>query len=385
MRPRVLRVITRLNIGGPATHVLVADEGLAELGWETLLVHGSVEPDEVEMTLDGAPINRIRLPSIVRPIRPGPDAAAMAGLIRIIRRFRPHIIHTHLSKAGLLGRSAGMLASRAARIHTFHGTVFSGYFGSRSSAAIIRIERFLGHRSAALIALSEGQRLDLLDQRLAPADRIRIVPLGLRLERFRHPDRSASRRALGIPPDRPSVVAIGRQVPIKRIDRLIEAFRTVRGSGIDAHLYLVGDGQERPRLEAFVRDADLEASVTFAGWSRRGEEWIAAADVVALSSDSEGTPLALIEAATAGRPVVATDVGGVRDIVRDGVTGFVVQREDVGAMAASLARILRDDDLRHRMGDAAAGTADLYSADRLVGDLDALYREVLAARGVPGP
>lgn len=380
MRPRLLRVITRLNIGGPATHVVLANEGLEKLGWETLLIHGNVEPDEAEVELDDVQVPMQRLPALVRPIQPRSDMVALTTLVKAIRGFRPQIIHTHLSKAGLIGRSAAMLASSAPRVHTFHGTVFSGYFGKRSSQAIVRAERFLGHHTTRLIALSEVQRNEMLDQRLAPPERIRIVPLGLRLEEFRSRDQAASRRSLGMPEDRPVVLAIGRLVPIKRIDRLLAAFRIVHLERPDVHLYLVGDGPERSALEETVKQYELDDGVTFVGWSRNRAEWISASDVVALSSDSEGTPLALIEAAAAGRPAVATDVGGVRDVVKDGGTGFVVERADVAGLADRLLLLLREARLRQRLGEAAATHVDRFSDRRLVSDLDHLYRELLAER-----
>lgn len=377
MRRRVLRVITRLNIGGPATHVRIADEGLSKLGWETLLIHGEVERDEAEIDLDGMLSPRYRMPSLVRAIKPRSDAAALVALTKAIRQYRPHIIHTHLSKAGLLGRWAGMLVSPAPRVHTFHGTVFSGYFGRRSAAAVVHVERFLGHRTSRLIALSDGLRQELVNQRIGPPNRIQTIPLGLQLDAFRGHDKASVRRSLGIPGASPAIVAIGRLVPIKNITRLLAAFKIVHTSVPSARLYLVGDGPERQALEAIATADAIGDAVTFVGWSMEGPRWIAAADVVALSSDSEGTPLSLIEAAAAARPVVATDVGGVRAVVRDGETGFLVEREDVAALAGHLVSLLGDRNLRDTMGAAAAAGAGRFSAERLVNDLDALYRDLL--------
>ncbi len=382
--PRVLSVITRMNVGGPATHVILADRGLAARGWKTLLIHGTVEPDELEADLSEAGIPLRRVPALARPIRPASDARAFAGIAREIRRFRPDIVHTHLSKAGLLGRAAAMVTTHAARVHTFHGTVFGGYFGKRSSAAIVHAERFLGARSAMVIALSDRQRAELTAYRIAPADRIRIVPYGLDLGRFRGGSRADARAVLGVDSDEIVVLAVARIVPIKRLDRLIRAFAIVHAAGHEARLYLVGDGSERPRLEAMVRDLGLEAAVRFVGWSAQAALWYTAADVVTLSSDREGTPLALIEAASAGRPVVAVAVGGVADVVADGVTGFVVPPLDEAAFADRLGRLVADADLRQRFGAAAPERAAVYDSARLADDLDRLYREVLTARRARG-
>jgi glycosyltransferase involved in cell wall biosynthesis len=382
--PRILRIITRLNVGGPATHVTVADAGLRSLGWETLLAFGTVEPDEAEIDISQLDLPLVRIPSLVRSVRPAADLRAAAAIARLIRRHRPDVIHTHLSKAGLLGRSVAMLTSGAARVHTFHGTVFGNYFGEGASRAIVRAERFFGGRTQAVIALSPRQRQELLDHRIADEQAIRIVPLGLPLERFAVAQsaeaRAAARRRLAIPETAFAIVAVGRIVPIKRLDRMIDAFELVAARLPEAHLYLVGDGGARAALGAHVEQAGLHGRVKFVGWSADTPDWYAAADVVALTSEREGTPLALIEAAASARPVVATDVGGVADIVIDGETGFTVPYDDTTAFADRLARLALDPVLRSKMGAAAPLRAATFSAERLVNDLDLLYRDTLRTR-----
>jgi glycosyltransferase involved in cell wall biosynthesis len=380
-RPRILRVITRLNVGGPATHVTVADRGLRAGGWETLLAFGRVEPDEVEIDVDGLDLPNARVPGLARPLQPLPDLRAAMAIAALIRRYRPDVIHSHLSKAGLISRSVALATSRAVRIHTFHGTVFGGYFGERTSAAIVRAERFLGARSHALVALSPRQRLELIDNRISTKDRIHVVPLGLPLERFAAAGsaraRAAARARLGVPPDAFAIVAIGRIVPIKRLDRLVDAVALVVATVSRAHLYLVGGGAARTALERRVAESGLGGHVSFVGWSAEAPDWYAAADVVALTSDREGTPLALIEAAAAARPVVATDVGGVADVVDEGQTGFLVAPSDTSGFADRLIRLARDPGLRAAMSAAAPARAAGYSATRLVEDLDQLYRRTI--------
>ncbi len=377
--PRILRIITRMNVGGPATHVILADRGLRNLGWETLLLHGTVEPHEIEVDLPPVTlVPRIRIPAMARAVRARPDARALATIARIIRRYRPDIIHTHMSKAGVLGRLAGLAtASGAARVHTFHGTVFGGYFGERTSRSIVHAERILGHRTTRVIALSERQRQELVDAAVTPPDRIAVVPLGLDLERFADQDRLAARNRLHVAADELVLLAVGRLVPIKRLDRLIKTFSRVAHEIPAARLYLVGDGPERDQLLRAATSAGVGDRVIHVGWSSDTPSWYAAADVVALTSEREGTPLALIEAAAAGRPVIATDVGGVADIVADRVTGFVVPPDDEEALTDRLRTLLGDPALRGRMGGAGPARATLYSAERLVLDLDALYRNIL--------
>lgn len=383
MRPRVLRIITRMSVGGPSTHALLADRGLAERGWETLLVHGTVEPWEVEIDVAAAGIATRRIPSLQRSISPATDARAFAEIVRLVRRYRPHVIHTHLSKAGLLGRLAAMGVSRAPRVHTFHGTLFGGYFGPTATGGIVRLERFLGARTTRTIAISELQRIELLDYGVAPESRIVIVPLGLDIGRFAGADRAAERRALGIAPEALVVVAVGRLVPIKRLERLVSAIATIRAGIPAVRLYLVGDGDARPSIEAAVDAAGIRAITTFAGWTADSRPWFAAADVVALTSDREGTPLSLIEAAASGRPIVATAVGGVPDVVADGVSGFLVRPDDEAALADRLRRLLSDERLRHQMGKEGRGSVERFDARHLADRLDTLYRELLTGRTAP--
>jgi glycosyltransferase involved in cell wall biosynthesis len=384
-QPRILRVITRLNVGGPATHVTVADRGLRARGWETLLAFGTVEPDEEEIDIVRLDLPLVRVPTLARPVRPVADLRSAVAIAALIRRHRPDVIHSHLSKAGLIARSVAMVTSRAVRIHTFHGTVFGGYFGVRTSGAILRAERFLGRRSDAVVALSPLQKQELLDNGIAPEARIRIVPLGLPLDRFTPAgadgQRELARQRLDIPRDAFAIVAVGRLVAIKRLDRLIEAVALASRQIPRAHLYLVGGGAEREILERLVGSAGLTERVTFVGWAADTPDWYAAADVVALTSDREGTPLALIEAAAAARPVVATDVGGVADVVADGLTGFVVAADDMASFADRLIRLNADPDLREAMSRAAPGRAAGYGEERLVDDLDRLYRETLREAG----
>ncbi len=371
-RPRVLRIITRLAVSGVSTHVTLVNQELTKRGWETLLVYGRVQPDELEIDLPIAGVRTAHLPELARPIDPRSDARAAAGILRLIRRFRPDIIHSHHSKAGLLGRSTAILAG-IPRVHTFHGHVFEGYFGSRSSAAIVATERILAMRTSHLIALSPRQREDILQRGIGRADRFSVVPLGLDLARFGAGDKLSSRDRLGVSQDITAVVMIGRLVPIKRVDRLLRAFAIAYSQRPDLRLFIIGDGSERMGLEAQAAAAGLAAAVTFCGWRSDTEDWYAAADIVALSSDNEGTPLSLIEAAAASRPVVATDVGGVRDVVSHGESGLLVEAQDESGLASALVRLASDRLLAQRLGQAGPGTAQQFGIGRLTDDLERLY------------
>ncbi len=379
-RPRILRIITRLAVSGVSTHVTIADRGLAGRGWETLLVHGRVQPDELEIDLPAPGVRTRRLLTLARPVDPVDDSRTLLELLRIMRTYRPDLVHTHHSKAGLLGRSAAMMTG-IPRIHTFHGHVFEGYFSPRVSASIVAAERLLATRTSRIIALSELQREELALRGVAPLDRITIVPLGLELERFAGVDRADARRRLGLPVGAFVVVLLGRIVPVKRVDRLLRIFSRVRDQVPTARLYVIGDGSERPALEQQARELGIADIVDFRGWSSDAAGWYGAADVVVLTSDNEGTPLTLIEAAAAGRPGIATAVGGVPDVIADGETGYIVPVDDEAGFADRISSLARDPALAARLGAAAPGRAGRFGATRLVDDLERIYLDVLRERG----
>ncbi len=378
-RPRVLRVITRLAVSGVSTHVTLANQVLTRRGWDTLLVHGRVQPDELEIDLPIDDVAMHHIDTLARPIDPIADVRTAVSLLSVVRSFRPDIIHTHHSKAGMIGRSVAMLAG-VPRVHTFHGHVFEGYFGPRMSTAIVTAERLLATRTTRLVALGQLQRDDLLSRGIGRPDRFEIVPLGLDLERYRGMDQAIARSDLGLPSTDIIVVMVGRLVPIKRVDRLMRVFAAVHARRPDARLYIIGDGSERAAAEVQAAEAGLGDAVTFCGWRSNTATWYAAADFVALSSDNEGTPLALIEAAAAGRPVVATAVGGVADVVRDGVTGLLAPATDEGALAEAMSRMADDPALRARLGAAAPAAAEGFGIERLVDDLERIYNRLLASR-----
>lgn len=378
-RPRVLRVITRVAVSGVSTHVTLANQVLTRRGWDTLLVHGRVQPDEIEISLPVHGVRTQRLESLARPINPVTDVRAVAGLLDIVRAYRPDIIHTHHSKAGFVGRSVATLAG-IPRVHTFHGHVFDGYFSPRVSAGIVLAERLMARQTTRLIAISPLQHDDLLARGIGTRERFHVVPLGLDLERFRPVDRAVARATLGLPLDALIVVLVGRLVPIKRVDRMIRGFATLQARRPDARLYVIGDGSERAAAEAQAAHAGLSDAVVFCGWRSDTPTWYAAADFVALSSDNEGTPLAIIEAAAAGRAAVSTAVGGVADVVVDGVTGLLAPVDDETAFADALVRMAQDDELRERLGAAAPGVADRFGVERLVDDLELIYWDLLDGR-----
>ena len=386
---RVLRVIARLNMGGPALHVAYLSAGLKERGYDTTLVAGSLALGEESMSgvaeRLGVPI--VTVPELHREISPLRDLRSVYHVAELIRELRPQILHTHTAKAGAIGRMAAMLAGSAVPpivVHTFHGHVLRGYFGPLRSGFFRLLERSLAKRTTSLIAVSPEVRDDLVSLGIAPVEKFAVVRLGIELDsRVGSPDGNGqeTRRLLGIPPDRFVVGWIGRMTGVKRTDDVLMAVKRLRDQGVDAVLCMVGDGPDRDTVEHRAHELGIVRDSFFLGYQDDVAPFYAAFDALILPSANEGTPVSAIESLAGGRPVVATRVGGVPDVVRDGVDGFLVEPGDVDAMADRLAALAADTDLRRRMGDA--GRSDVhqrYSVERLLDDIDALYRRLLAAK-----
>lgn len=370
----VVRLVTRLNIGGPARHALLLCRGLAD-EFPTLLAAGRPPAAEGEMTDPDVPIVRVPL---VRPVRPATDARALAAARRLLAEHRPRILHTHMAKAGLVGRAAALsLRERPRTVHTFHGHVLSGYFPGGVQRAFVSVERQLARRTDVLVAVSEQVRDELLELRIGRPAQYRVIPVGLDLSAHVAVEgpSGALRSRLGLPADVPLAGVIGRLVPIKDHPTLFEAVRRIP----DVHLAVIGDGERRAEVEALARALGVAERVHFTGWWSDVPAALADLDVVVLSSRNEGTPVALVEALAAGRPVVATDVGGVRSVVRDGESGILVPPGDPASLAAAISALVADPALRCRMG--AAGRADVparFGQERLLADIRWLYRELTA-------
>ena len=388
---RVLRVIARLNMGGPALHVAYLTAGLAKRGYDTTLVAGSLAPGEDSMAFvaDELGVDVVRIDELHREISPARDVVAAVRLARLIRKIRPHILHTHTAKAGAVGRAAALLAGSARPpvvVHTFHGHVLRGYFDPVRARAFRQLERTLARSTTALVAVSPQVRDDLVELDVAPATRFAVVRLGIELDQrvaSGSNGRGETRRVLGIGEGPFTVGWIGRMTGIKRTDDVLLAFKSLRERGIDARLCLVGDGPDRDQVERRAHELGVMRETLFLGYQEQVSSFFSAFDVFILPSANEGTPVTAIEALAAGKPVVATRVGGIPDVVRDGEDGFLVEPGDVDALGERLAQLARDKPLRERMGKAArARVRERYSVERLVDDVDRLYRSLLEAEGL---
>ncbi len=386
---RVVRVIARLNIGGPAIQAITLSARLERYGYTTTLVRGTEGPDEGNMDHLAAELG-VR-PLLVGSLRRNPgrhDLAALLSLIRIIRRERPQIVHTHAAKGGTLGRVAAIAAfplrrRRPILIHTYHGHSLTGYFSARTAAFYRAIEWLLGRVSDRLIAVSEEVRDELVQLGVAPATKFEVIPLGFDLSAFspaaadRARARAALRAELGIAADATVVTLVARLVPIKRVDRFLRVARALHDiPGV--RFLIVGDGELRETLRSSADARALGDRLAWAGFREDMPAVYFASDLVVQTSDNEGTPVSLIEAQAAGVPVVSTRVGGSASVVPGRWLAPTQDEDGLAAAARERASAERSvDELAARAEEIRAR----YGLARLVQEIDSLYRRELGLRG----
>jgi glycosyltransferase involved in cell wall biosynthesis len=386
-RIRVLRIIARLNVGGPAIHATLLTERLDPGRYDSTLVAGAEDAAEGSyLDLHGRTVPQlVRVPELGREIRGAQDLRALHRLTALVRRIRPHIVHTHTAKAGTLGRLAAVLGRAPVVVHTYHGHVLQGYFSPAKTSLFVGIERVLARATDELVTVSPRVRADLLALGIGRPDRFSVVPLGLDLERFENVERHRGglRRELGLDSARPLIGIVARLVPIKAHEVFLAAARTLASRREDARFLIVGDGERRAELERLAAELGLGSTVTFLGWRGDLDRIYADLDLVVLTSRNEGSPVALIEAMAAGCTVVSTRVGGVPDVIEDGTTGRLVPPDDPTAIAHAMGDLLADAGLRRRLSAAARPWAlSHYGSARLVRDVDQLYTRLLAGRGI---
>ena len=376
--PRVLRVMTRLHVGAPARRALFLTQQLPRRGFDSRLVWGASAPGEASLD----PPARLPATSLLH-LKPGwspsSDLRSLRAIEGLIARWRPRIVHTHLAKAGAIGRLAASRRRVPVLVHTFHGHVLDAFAGPLATRALIEMETRLAARTDALVAETPEDRDDLLALGIGRYDQWHVVAEGVELDHLTgpQPDPAAARAALGLPADGPIVGWVGGLVPIKDHEVLLQAGARLLRERPDVTFVLSGDGELRERFRA--RAAELMGDrCVFLGWIDDLPELYAAMDVMALTSRLEGLPVSLIEAAAAGKPVVVTRYGAVREVVRDGETGLLVAPNDPVALAASLHTLLDDPEGARRMGQEGADwVAGRFSAARQADQLADLYRELL--------
>lgn len=387
---RIARIITRLGVGGVERHVCSLTANLNREKFETWLIAGRPEKSErewVEFSAE-AGVEPVFINQLRRKLGFW-DISASFKLNHLLTQIQPHIVETHQSKAGALARAIVGLKYRANEprprlVHTFHGHQFQGHFRSPAVSAFVGIERLLARMTDLIITVTPTIRRQLIeDYRIAAADKVRVVPLGFDFAWLR--DLSHHRgwlhARLEVPDSTVIFGTVGRLAKIKNMELQLRAFaRMLRQSTIDARLVVIGDGELRMALQSLSRDLEISDRVLFCGWILDRAKIFGDLDVTCLSSFNEGSPVCLIESLVAGVPVVATEVGGVPDVVSSGLDGELVPSCDEEAFAAALTRAAS----RHRRISPERSTAvrRQYCTDRLIRDMENLYAELLQDDGV---
>ena len=394
---KVLRIIARLNIGGPAVHTILLTEGLNNNEFDSILVTGTIDKGEKDMLYFAKSKNvmPIIIPQLKRKINLFNDAIAFWKIFCIVKKERPDIIHTHTAKAGALGRGAGVLYNltsvhKCKLIHTFHGTVLEGYFGWLASRIFLLIERISGFFTDTIIVVSGSIKKDLLSKKIGSPQKIAVIPLGLELEKL---------LALNFDNARGSLLRIGivgRLVPIKNHRLFLGAAKefldNYKESSMPLRFIIFGDGELRQELEEYALQLGIKELVDFHGWGLDVCEIYQNIDVIVLTSLNEGTPVSLIEAMAAARPVIATEVGGVRDLfvkntdyiantshnIRTYANGILFNSGDAEGLVEALKILQEDSQLRKEMGNSGRlFVRDRFSKERLIKDIKMLYNNTL--------
>ena len=375
---RVMRIIARMNVGGPAVQVSGLTRGFDSLEFDHRLYTGFCAADEADYLDTVAPdVKATRIEGFGRRVSLGGDIKAFVTLVKEIRAFKPHVIHTHTAKAGFLGRIASIISLQPSiRVHTFHGHLLNGYFGSFKRRLVIIAERVLAIFTDELLAVGDKVRQDLLAAGIGNPKKFDLMPPGLKISQL--PNKLESQEFYGITSSTLQCAFIGRVTRIKRPDRFLDVVSEIKKRGVVIEFFMAGDGELLKSCQE--RIAGEELPVKILGWQSDIEKVLAAADIVLLTSDNEGTPLSLIQAEMAGLPVVTTRVGSVPEVVLDGITGIITSLE-VQEIADALEKLANSNELRAQMGAAAQEfTLANFGVKRLVHDHEELYKKLLASR-----
>ena len=388
--PKVLRVLNRFNLGGPVYNACYLSADLSP-DFETLLVGGPPEEGEFSAAYiaDDLGVNYSVIPSMKRAISLKNDRQAYLEIRQLIRTFEPDIVHTHASKAGLIGRLAAIKEGVPVILHTFHGHVFHSYFGALKTGLFKQLERFLARKSSAVVTISKHQRYELVEQfKIIPPSKARIVPLGFDLTRFQKDHgvrRIDFRKRFNLQEDTVAIGIVGRFAPIKNHTFFVDILSQLQHDNWIA--FFVGDGDERPVIEEHLRNRGISFAkkesyageqVCMLSWVTNVALLLPGLDVVALTSHNEGTPVSLIEAQAAAVPVISTKVGGVEDVVLDGETGLLFAPNDLNGYAEGLDKLISAPSFRSKLGAAGVTHAfNHFTRERLAKDMISLYKELI--------
>ncbi len=390
---KVVHIITRFDKGGSAENTFLSSRGLAQLGYDISLVTGlatesqmgieeqkSVACNFSELTHAGVKI--VEIPALVRALKPVSDLRAFVSMVALFRKTRPHIVHTHTSKAGILGRWAAFLCRVPIIIHTPHGHVFWGYFGKLKTGVFIVVERITARITDSLVMLTDREKNDHIAYHIAPPDKYDVIHSGIDVKRFQDGPKKSSHRKklLKIKKNIPVVGTVGRCTAIKGQEYFVKAAAKVREHFPTCTFVILGDGDDRPFLQAMANERGLADHIIFLGWRNDVAEIMSAFDVFVLPSLNEGMGRVLVEAMVMEKPVVASDVGGIPDLVVNGVNGYRVPPGNAPLLAEKIIELLADEPKRLQMGKCGKTLASRYSAASMVEKIDQLYQRHLQQR-----
>lgn len=383
--PKVLRIINRFNIGGPTYNATFLTKFISE-DYETLLVGGLPEKDESDSLHipEDYGVKPLLIPEMKRIPNFHSDREAYRKIKQIIEEFQPDIVHTHAAKAGALGRKAAKACGVPIIVHTFHGHVFHSYFGKAKTLLYKIIERRLAKLSTGIIAISPIQKEELSSiHGICKPEKIKVIPLGFDLMKFQEnllEKRVKTRTNWKLNEDEVAVAIVGRLAPIKNHQLFLDVIEILAEKGIKARYFIVGDGQEKISIEE--RSKELESKynlkIELTSWIKDIATFNAGMDIICLSSDNEGTPVSLIEAQASGLPVISTDVGGVKDILSEGETGFIVPKKDAKAFAEKLQLLIEQKEIRDKMSQNGWNfVRDKFHYTTLVKNMENYYSELI--------
>lgn len=387
MNSRALHVITRLSLGGASENTVSSIVALERAGYECALALGMRESDPAALAdAERRGCRCVDIPALGREVAPLRDLAALARLVRLMRRTRPTVVHTHTSKAGLIGRLAARIARVPIVIHQPHGHVFYGYWSGRRTKLYVALERLAARWTDCIITLTERGTEEHLARGIGRREQYVSIPSGVPVAELkaRRLGRAEARAPLGIAESAFVVAAVGRFVPIKGFDVLVSALPKLVLQFPESRVILVGDGPARDALRTRALALGVERCLVMPGVTDDVAAHVAAADVLAAPSRNEGMGRVLVEAMALGIPVVATSVGGIPDVVIDGECGRLVPSDDAGALGKALIELARDPLLRAKLGAAASSRAEMFSTDvadrKMLAIYEALIQERSAAR-----
>ena len=374
---RVMRIIARMNVGGPAVQVSGLMRGLNGSEFDQRLYTGFCGADEADyLNQVATDVIANRINGLGRRVNLRGDIRALFALIKAIREFKPHIIHTHTAKAGFLGRIASLLSfQKSIRVHTYHGHLLIGYFGSFKRLLLVIAEKSLAVFTEQLLAVGEKVRQDLLDAGIGKIEKFSLMPPGLKLDGL--PPKAESQAFFGLNSHPLQCAYIGRVTQIKRPDRFLDVVSEIKKRGVNLDFFIAGDGELLESCRERIVAQDLPVKIL--GWQSNIEMVLSAADIVVLTSDNEGTPLCLIQAGMAGLPVVTTNVGSIPEVVLNNVTGVVTESQ-VQQIADALEKLANNQALRAQMGIAAKEfVLANFGVQRLINDHEELYKSLVSS------